>query len=100
MRWVHGAALSLALSSAAAAGAQPEPIDFDSDVESLAEALAEYEYNLVPGERRRFHLPRWLTAGDVRDWFDREGDRFSSGDLYARMKATPSDADPNTDVTK
>ncbi len=48
------------------------------------EDLSAYEYQLVAGEQRRFHLDAWVDAKTIRNWFASGAEGLSSGDLYAR----------------
>jgi FkbM family methyltransferase len=48
------------------------------------EALARYEYNAVPGERREFAFDAWVSPAGIRRWVRSGAGGFSSGDLYAR----------------
>lgn len=48
------------------------------------EELGEYEFNVVPGERRRFLFPEWMDGNGVREWLGAGAGGVSSGDLYAR----------------
>lgn len=52
------------------------------------EALGTYEYQVVAGERRRFHLDDWVSAQAVRAWLQSGADGLASGDLYARRQGT------------
>ena len=49
------------------------------------DALGPYEFNAVPGERRRFVFDAWVPGAQVRGWLDAGADGVSSGDLYARL---------------
>lgn len=55
------------------------------------EVLGRWEYQVVLGEGRRFHLDDWTGAREILRWFDAGADGASSGDLYARFRAEPSD---------
>lgn len=46
--------------------------------------LADYEFNMIVGERRRFAWRHWTDAETVISWLDRGADGIASGDLYAR----------------
>lgn len=46
--------------------------------------LAEYEFNVVLGEERRFRFASWMDAERMRSWMVAGADGNSSGDLYAR----------------
>lgn len=48
------------------------------------EALAEYRYNVVPGERRDMLWSSWYDADETRAWLDAGADQIPSGDIYAR----------------
>ena len=48
-------------------------------------ALGSYEFNAVPGERRRFVFDAWVPGGRVREWLAGGAGGASSGDLYARL---------------
>lgn len=48
------------------------------------EALAEYRYNAVAGERRDMLWSNWRGADETRAWLDGGADQIPSGDLYAR----------------
>jgi FkbM family methyltransferase len=50
------------------------------------ESLANYRYQVVEGERRRFFLREWLEADEMRQWLAAGAGGLSSGDLYARRK--------------
>jgi FkbM family methyltransferase len=52
-------------------------------VERLA-ALAEYEFNIVRGERRDFQWAEWKDGAGARAWLTAGADGIPSGDLYAR----------------
>lgn len=47
------------------------------------EALGEYRYNAVAGERRDFLWPEWAQPQAIRDWLAAGADGLASGDLYA-----------------
>ena len=48
-------------------------------------ALGAYEFNAVPGERRRFVFDAWVPGARAREWLDAGAGGVSSGDLYARL---------------
>lgn len=48
------------------------------------QALDAYQYQVVAGEQRRFHLDAWVDEKTIRLWFQTGADGMSSGDLYAR----------------
>lgn len=48
------------------------------------ERLGAYEYQIVAGEQRRFHLRQWVDAASIQAWFGAGADGLPSGDLYAR----------------
>ena len=49
------------------------------------EDLGNYEFNVIPGERRRFLLEEWMDGPGIRAWFNGGAAGLSSGDLYARL---------------
>ncbi len=51
------------------------------------EELAEYQYNAVAGEDRRFLFPSWRGAGELARWLEEGASEVASGDLYARRPA-------------
>ncbi|BDA86448.1 hypothetical protein Sa4125_39900 [Aureimonas sp. SA4125] len=51
--------------------------------------LGPYEFNLVVGERQRFHAEGWMPAGDFRHFLRCVSLSGASGDVYARL--IPSD---------
>ena len=51
---------------------------------SRLEELGAYEYNAVPGERRKFALDAWVTPQRITAWLESGAAGFSAGDLYAR----------------
>ena len=48
-------------------------------------ALGAYEFNAVPGERRRFVFDAWVPGERAREWLGAGAGGVSSGDLYARL---------------
>lgn len=54
-------------------------------IDRLAE-LGEYEFNVIPGEERRFVFPNWQTSVEIREWLRLGAGGSSSGDLYARLR--------------
>lgn len=50
------------------------------------ESLGAYEYQVVAGEQRRFHLADWVDEAGIRAWFAAGAEGMSSGDLYARRR--------------
>lgn len=48
------------------------------------QALGHYEFNVVPGEQRRFLWSHWHSAAAVDHWLADGADRHPSGDVYAR----------------
>ena len=66
-------------------------IEFVSGTLEIAEAsidrlesLGHYEYNAIPGEKRRFLWEAWQTPDKIRGWLAHQAIKFPSGDLYAR----------------
>lgn len=49
--------------------------------------LAAYEFNVVPGERRRFLFADWLPGPALLAWLEEGAGKLSSGDIYARVVA-------------
>jgi FkbM family methyltransferase len=47
--------------------------------------LGEYEFNVIPGERRSFLLENWLDGTGIEAWLIAGAAGLSSGDLYARL---------------
>ena len=54
------------------------------------DALGRYEFNAVPGERRRFVFDAWVPGERVRSWLAAGAGGVSSGDLYARLAPAPA----------
>ena len=50
------------------------------------EALDDYAFNAVAGERRTFLWPEWRDAEAARHWLDAGAGGIASGDLYARRR--------------
>lgn len=50
------------------------------------DALGEYEFNLVEGEKRSFISPRWLASDEIVAWLRGGTMSVSSGDVYARLR--------------
>ncbi len=53
------------------------------------ETLDAHRYQVVAGERRRFHLDHWVDAQAIRAWFNAGADGLASGDLYACRASSP-----------
>jgi FkbM family methyltransferase len=51
--------------------------------------LGRYEFNVVPGEERAFQWESWRTADEAIAWLSAGAGGQSSGDVYARLLATP-----------
>lgn len=49
------------------------------------DSLGVYEYNLVAGERRRYHFAQWLSGEDLMSWLAAGAEQLASGDIYARL---------------
>lgn len=49
------------------------------------EALGDYRFNAILGERRRYKFSPWIGADEVRSWIAGGAGGASSGDLYARL---------------
>lgn len=49
------------------------------------EALGSYEFNAIPGERRKFVFERWQSGEQIERWLRAGADGASSGDIYARL---------------
>lgn len=56
--------------------------------------LADYEFNAVRGEERRFRWPDWVDATKIGAWLTDGADDISSGDLYARRTHARQGEDP------
>ncbi len=50
----------------------------------ILERLAPYQYNVIPGEGRRFLFAQWQSAQAMRRWLEERSSAIPSGDLYAR----------------
>jgi FkbM family methyltransferase len=59
-------------------------LDLASACVQRLEAIGGYEFNSIPGEKRRFHHPAWISGVAMRAWLSEGAEGFSSGDLYAR----------------
>jgi FkbM family methyltransferase len=55
--------------------------------------LADYEFNVIPGESRNFALGEWTDGASFTQWVQDGADGMASGDLYARLAR---DAPPPT----
>ena len=73
-------------------------IEFVSGTLEIAEAsidrlesLGHYEYNAIPGEKRRFLWGTWQPPDKMMEWLAHRGAKFPSGDLYARRISTLQD---------
>jgi FkbM family methyltransferase len=55
-------------------------------------ALAPYEFNVVPGERRDRLWPEWRDGGWTKTWLNDGADGIPSGDLYARRTGSTDEA--------
>lgn len=53
------------------------------------QTLAEYRFNVVLGEQRRFLWPEWQSAAAVDHWLVAGADSHPSGDIYARRAPDP-----------
>ncbi|SDK96903.1 methyltransferase, FkbM family [Franzmannia pantelleriensis] len=53
------------------------------------EALGDYRFNAIQGERRDFLWDEWRSASQARDWLEGGAGGLASGDLYARRQPTP-----------
>jgi len=47
--------------------------------------LGSYEFNVVPGEGRKFVFDAWRTGDEIARWLDAGTGGISSGDVYARL---------------
>ena len=56
------------------------------------QALGDYRFNAIAGERRKFLWDSWCSAAQVQDWLAGGADDLASGDLYARLQPSPSHA--------
>lgn len=54
------------------------------------QALGRYDYRASAGESLRWLHPRWLDAGEARQWLAGLPPGAPSGDLYARLASTAS----------
>ena len=48
--------------------------------------LGDYEYNVIPGEKRRFVFDHWQERAELEAWLDGGADGATSGDVYARLR--------------
>jgi FkbM family methyltransferase len=55
------------------------------------EALGAYEFNAIPGEERRYLSEHWMGADEMVRWLEAGAEGMASGDVYARLLATPSE---------
>ncbi|APX92320.1 FkbM family methyltransferase [Halomonas sp. 1513] len=53
------------------------------------EALGDYRFNAIQGERRAFIWGEWRSPVQIRAWLADGADGLASGDLYARRQPTP-----------
>lgn len=60
-------------------------------------ALGRYRYNVIPGEGRSFHFPRWQEPDRVLEWLRAGAGGASSGDLYALLQDDLDGARPTTE---
>jgi len=65
----------------------PAALDVAAACLDRLEALGDYRYNLVPGERLAFALPDWLRAPALRAALAERARDGRSGDVYARLTA-------------
>ncbi|MBD3898284.1 FkbM family methyltransferase [Halomonas sp. ML-15] len=50
------------------------------------EALGDYRFNAIQGERREFLWDEWRSPAQAHDWLAGGADGLASGDLYARLQ--------------
>nr|WP_163504048.1 FkbM family methyltransferase [Halomonas socia] len=53
------------------------------------EALGDYRFNAIQGERRDFIWGEWRSPAQIRAWLADGADGLASGDLYARRQPSP-----------
>lgn len=58
-------------------------------LEQFLDALGDYRFNPVVGERSGFLWIEWLDGSAVRDWLESLDCDAPSGDLFARLKYSP-----------
>lgn len=59
-------------------------LDVATECIDRMERLGRYEFNVIPGERRRYLFPDWIPAAELREWLANGAGKVASGDIYAR----------------
>ncbi len=65
-------------------------LDVAIDCVRRLEVLGRYQFNAVPGERRRFEFDDWVTGDRITEWIRAGAAGIPSGDLYARLSDQPA----------